>query len=79
MATLTIDVKDLPARLAEALESARAGTEVIVADADGPFVKFVPTEMTRRVFVFDMHPGALVPSSDFDDPLPEEFWLGGQP
>ncbi len=26
--------------------------------------------------VFDLHPGAMWTSDDFDDPLPDEFWLG---
>ena len=23
-----------------------------------------------------LHPGAFQPTTDFDDPLPDEFWLG---
>ncbi len=23
-----------------------------------------------------LHPGAFQPTADFDDPLPDEFWLG---
>lgn len=30
-------------------------------------------EPTRRA---GMHPGAMVASDDFDDPLPDSFWLG---
>ena len=26
--------------------------------------------------IFDMHPGAMVMSDDFDAPLPDSFWLG---
>ena len=26
--------------------------------------------------VAGLHPGAIVMSPDFDDPLPDEFWLG---
>lgn len=26
--------------------------------------------------IFDLHPGAMWMSDDFDDPLPDEFWLG---
>jgi antitoxin (DNA-binding transcriptional repressor) of toxin-antitoxin stability system len=78
MATLTIDVNDLPSRLNEALDLARAGTEVILQDANGPVVKMVPIPPSepRRPIILNMHPGAMVPSADFDDPLPEEFWLG---
>ena len=26
--------------------------------------------------ILGLHPGAMVTSDDFDDPLPDEFWLG---
>ncbi len=26
--------------------------------------------------ILGMHPGAIWTSEDFDDPLPDEFWLG---
>jgi hypothetical protein len=26
--------------------------------------------------ILGMHPGAFQPADDFDDPLPDEFWLG---
>jgi hypothetical protein len=28
---------------------------------------------------FGQFPGAIVMSDDFDDPLPDDFWLGGNP
>ncbi|MEO8612549.1 MAG: hypothetical protein ABI690_31930 [Chloroflexota bacterium] len=26
--------------------------------------------------ILGLHPGAFQPTDDFDDPLPDEFWLG---
>jgi len=26
--------------------------------------------------IFDLHPGAMTMAADFDDPLPDSFWLG---
>lgn len=33
-------------------------------------------ETTPKKRIFDMHPGAMLMSPDFNDPLPDEFWLG---
>ncbi|MBY0512673.1 MAG: hypothetical protein K2P78_02030 [Gemmataceae bacterium] len=76
--SITINVAKLPARLAEALDLARAGTEVIVQDATGPVAKFVPAAPpARREFIFNMHPGAMVMREDFCDYIDEEDFLRG--
>lgn len=78
MATVTIDVVDLPGRLAEALDLARAGTEVVVQDANGPVVKLVQAmQPAKREIVFNMHPGAMEMREDFDDYIDEEDFLRG--
>lgn len=33
-----------------------------------------PAPPTERIA--ELHPGAFQPTPDFDDPLPDEFWLG---
>jgi hypothetical protein len=33
-------------------------------------------EPARQGLILNMHPGAMVMSPDFDDELPDEFWLG---
>lgn len=30
----------------------------------------------KKPRILGLHPGAFQPSDDFDDPLPDEFWLG---
>ncbi len=33
------------------------------------------TDTTKKPRILGMHPGAITMSDDFDDPLPDEFWL----
>ena len=78
MPTASVDVKDLPARFAELVTQAAAGTEVIVMEGNVPRAKLVALA-DRKPFILGLHPGAFEPAPDFDEPLPEEFWLGGNP
>jgi antitoxin (DNA-binding transcriptional repressor) of toxin-antitoxin stability system len=73
MAT-TIDIRELPARLDEALAVASAGGEVILLDGSTPRARLVPWGPAPRTA--GLHPGTLQPAPDFDAPLPEEFWAG---
>lgn len=68
-----IDVKDLPNRLDEMLAKAASGDEIILTDASGPRARLLPLPKPRTL---GLHPGAMEAAPDFDDPLPEEFWLG---
>ena len=37
----------------------------------------IPTEVDlSKPRILGLHPGAMWTSDDFDDPLPDEFWLG---
>ena len=81
--SITIDVAELPARLAEALDLARAGTEVIVQDATGPVAKLVqpdpiPSQPAGiREWKLGLHPGAMVMREDFTAYIDEEDFLAG--
>ena len=35
-----------------------------------------PSQPQRGERIMGLHPGAIVMSDDFDDPLPDSFWLG---
>lgn len=78
MATLTIDVNELPARYAEAVEHARRGDEVLITAAGQPSARLVPLPApATRPRVLGMHAGATTLPPDFNEPLPAEFWSGG--
>jgi antitoxin (DNA-binding transcriptional repressor) of toxin-antitoxin stability system len=70
-----IDIRELPARLEEALALASAGREVILLDGSTPLARLVPfaPAATRAA---GLHPGAIQPAPDFDAPLPDDFWAG---
>ncbi len=73
--TTTIDIRELPARLEEALALASAGGEVILLEGSIPRARLVPfTPAPPRVA--GLHPGAMQTTPDFDAPLPDEFWAG---
>ena len=74
MVTKRIDVHstDLPSLLAEIADD----TEILLVDQDKPVARLLPVVRTGGKRIPDLHPGAFVMADDFDDPLPDEFWLG---
>jgi antitoxin (DNA-binding transcriptional repressor) of toxin-antitoxin stability system len=70
--TTAIDIRELPARLEEALALASAGVEVILLDGSTPRARLVPLAQTPQRAA-GLHPGALQAASDFDAPLPDDF------
>ncbi len=73
MNTKTIALEDVQASLDTLFALVREGSEVIIMDGDKPLARVSPVEAGKRVP--DLHPGAWI-SDDFDEPLPDEFWLG---
>jgi antitoxin (DNA-binding transcriptional repressor) of toxin-antitoxin stability system len=74
MAT-AIDIRELPARLDEALALASAGGEVILLDGSTPRARLVPLGSSTPRSA-GLHPGAIQPAPDLDAPLPDDFWAG---
>jgi antitoxin (DNA-binding transcriptional repressor) of toxin-antitoxin stability system len=71
----TIDVRELPARLSEALAIVSSGREVLLTDGHTPRARLVPcAESGRRVP--GLHANAIEVAPDFDAPLPDDFWIG---
>ena len=74
--TTTIDIRELPGRLDEALARAVAGEEVVLLDGTTPRARLVPIAVVGGNRVPGLHAGAIQPAPDFDSPLPDEFWAG---
>jgi antitoxin (DNA-binding transcriptional repressor) of toxin-antitoxin stability system len=74
MAT-TIDIRDLPGRLDEALALADSGTEVVLTDGPTPRAKLISCQGAGPR-VAGLHAGAIQTAPDFDAPLPDDFWTG---
>ena len=79
--TTTIDISEAQAQLAELLDKLRDGIEIIIAQGSKPIARLsaitpqtAPEEQEKRVG--NLNPGSIWISDDFDEPLPDEFWLG---
>ncbi len=69
----TVEIKDLASQWAAVLKSVRSGGEVLIVDQTVPQARLLP--ITRRQP--GMHPDAMEMQPDFDEALPETFWVGG--
>ena len=74
MADRTVDPREAQKQLPDLLAFVREGHEVVIADGDEPVARLVPAR--RRTRVAGLHRGAVRAAANFDDPLPDSFWLG---
>jgi antitoxin (DNA-binding transcriptional repressor) of toxin-antitoxin stability system len=79
MAPKIVTVQEAAEHLLELIDLAAKGEEVVIAHDNQPKVKLVPIGQVPTKRVFGQHRGKIWMSPDFDDPLPEDFWLSGTP
>ena len=79
MVTKTIDLQTTPTDIESLLAQLTPDTEIILTRGELPIARLTPLEGSnsspRR---FGLHAGTIWMSDDFDDPLPDEFWLGDE-
>jgi prevent-host-death family protein len=77
--TKTIDVSEAQSRFNEILSLVVEGAEIILTEDNKPvarLVAFGASEAPGASRVAGLHNGAIWTSNDFDQPLPDEFWIG---
>jgi|GEM_PF-4624522 len=74
--TITVTKQEFRERLEELLALAQGGAEVVVQVPDESELR-LSTSIPRRVWIWNMHPGAYI-APDFADPLPNEYWEQSQ-
>lgn len=76
--TTTIDVTEAQQQLSKLLALAKAGNEIIISEDDIPVARLtaVASPAPAKPRIAGLHAGAVWTSEDFDEPLPDEFWLG---
>jgi len=79
MAPKIVTVEEAEAHLRELIDLAEQGEEVVIAYENQPKVKLVPIRSAPQKRVFGQHRGKIWMRPDFDEPLPESFWLNGTP
>jgi antitoxin (DNA-binding transcriptional repressor) of toxin-antitoxin stability system len=79
MSSTIVTVEEAEARLLELIGLAEQGEDIVIAHENQPKVKLVPISQVPQKRVFGQHRGKIWMSPDFDEPLPEDFWLSGTP
>ena len=72
MTTQTIDIADVQVHFMELLQQVVKGDHIILSKNKTPVAQMVP--ISKRVA--GLHVGEISTSDDFDEPLPNEFWMG---
>ena len=78
MVTKTVDITKMQAVKEYLLSLLEKDTEIILTEGDTPLARLTQVEKPILVGgerIAGLHPGAWM-CDDFDDPLPNEFWLG---
>jgi len=71
--TLTLNIHEAQAQLAQLLERARQGEEIIIAEAGQPVARLVLIDKPIAPRVPGSAAGQVVIADDFDAPLPESI------
>ena len=75
--TQTVSVDEAQNKLQDLVAQALAGDEVIITERGTPVARLVPVVAhSKKQRVAGLNRGAISTSEDFDEPLPDEFWLG---
>lgn len=77
MSSKIVSVEEAEARLLELISLAEQGEDIVISHEDQPKVKLVPIDQVPQKRIFGQHRGKIRMSPDFDDPLPDNFWLSG--
>ena len=73
----TVSVDEAQDKLPDLLAHALAGDEVIITEHGTPVARLVPVVAhIKKKRIAGLNRGTITTSEDFDDPLPDEFWLG---
>lgn len=71
-----VDIKGVFPNLQDLLAFVKEGSEVLLTEGDMPLARLVPAAAAVSMRTPGLHQGAIQMSDDFDEPLPDSFWLG---
>ncbi len=76
MPLTTVALDDAAGRLPELVTRAAEGEQIVIAQDEHPLAKLVPFAQVVGERSFGQARGRIHVSEDFDEPLPDDFWLG---
>lgn len=75
--TATISIDEAQDRLPDLVAQAHAGNEVVITDQGKPVARLIPVVVrSRKKRIAGLNRGSISVREDFDEPLPDDFWLG---
>ncbi len=77
MLTKTLDIQEISISIIDLLALLQDHTEIVLTNGDRLLAKVIPMNRIQEKIVpkAGLNLGAMVMSDDFDEPLPDEFWL----
>jgi antitoxin (DNA-binding transcriptional repressor) of toxin-antitoxin stability system len=75
MTTKSVEIQEAQYHLAELVAQAATGTDIILLDGQTPRARLVPITPPVVQRVPGLHAGSITISPDFDQPLPDAFWM----
>ena len=76
MPTQTINLDEVGKQLAELLAIVEDNGEIVIAQNGKPLARLEPVTPKKKKRIAGLNRGMIWTSEDFDEPLPDEFWLG---
>ncbi len=76
MATKIVTADDMRARISELPVLISKGDDIIIEKDNKPFAKLTAISGFGKKRIPGLNRGEIWTSEDFDEPLPDEFWLG---
>ena len=75
---ITINANDAQAQFPKLLSLVSEGKVIIISADDKPLAKIVPFSASKKDRIPGLNKGMIQVSSDFDEPLPDDFWSGSE-
>lgn len=75
MSSKIVTVQEAETRLLELIGLAERGEDIVITHEDQPKVKLVPIGQVPQKRIFGQNRDKIWISPDFDDPLPDDFWI----
>ena len=76
MPSQTVTIDEAQSQLADLVVIASEGSEIIITQNGKPLARLVPIAKSNKKRIAGLNRGSIWTSEDFDEPLPDEFWLG---
>ena len=78
MVTKTLDITTMQVVKDALLSLLGQDTEIILTENGHPVARVLPIEKLSRKQLTGIYRGAMEMHDDFDEPLPDNFWLGDE-